>query len=126
VQALTGRRLNAPIRALFCPLTAFFLFTQINEQGAKLDAACPIPPGPLALAVLLLSMSWRLPDPYRLMSLVSFVPLLPMQVAVNLINRKIAPEAELNARFSGWNIVAIALGGLLLALSFLGRYFDWR
>ena len=49
-----------------------------------------------------------------------FLPLIPVQQAVNVLNAKIAPETSLNSRFSIWNVVAILLGGSFVVLSIVG------
>jgi hypothetical protein len=50
--------------------------------------------GLLALALFILSLLWRLPDPWWLVGLAAFVPMLPVQSAVNEINARLAPQAE--------------------------------
>ena len=58
------------------------------------------------------------------MTLLGFLPLLPVQAAVNRVNRQLAPEADPNARFSGWNIVGVILGGVLVALAVVGMFVE--
>ena len=65
---------------------------------------------------------WRLPDPYWLVSYLSFVPLLPVQSAVNRLNSVAAPDAPRNDSYSGANVVMIVVGGLLLALAIFGTF----
>jgi hypothetical protein len=117
---LTGEKLNAPIRAVFYPLTSYFLFKKIREHADKVHAGVSIQAGLLALAVLMLATLWRLPDPYWLVTYLGFLPLLPVQSAVNEINRKVAPDADTNNRFRGWNIAGLVIGGPLLVLAIVG------
>ena len=46
--------------------------------------------------------------------------LVPVQRHVNHINAIVAPDHDENSRFSGWNGLAIAVGGIFLALTVLG------
>ena len=62
----------------------------------------------------------RLPDPYWLASIFSFVPLLPVQAAVNRLHETVAPTAPRNDRYSGGNTLTIIFGALLLCLIVLG------
>jgi hypothetical protein len=83
-----------------------------------------LPAGALALAVLALALAANLPDPYWLLTMLSFFPLLPVQAAVNRVNRQLAPDAEPNARFGGWNIAGVVLGGVLVALAVLVMFVE--
>jgi hypothetical protein len=120
VQRLTGDKLSAPLRALFYPLTSYFLFKRMRNEARGLHQDLAISAGPLAIAVLVLTLLWRLPDPYWLVSLLAFVPFLPVQSQVNQLNQKLASAADANSRLRGWNIVAIFVGGLVLALAVVG------
>jgi hypothetical protein len=62
----------------------------------------------------LLGAAGRLPDPYGLVCLLAFVPLLPVARRVNRLNARLRPLADRNARFSGANIAGAAAGGLIL------------
>jgi hypothetical protein len=117
VQRLTGEKLNAPIRAVFYPLTSYFLFRRIREQAQRLQVDVTIKAGALATFLFLFSAASRLPHPYWLFSLLVFLPLVSVQLAVDEINRKVAPEADRNGRFGPWNVLVIVIGGLLLILS---------
>lgn len=122
VQRNREEKLNAPIRALFYPLTAYALFRRIRHEAASAQAGGTLQAGLLAIAVLILAMLWRLPDPWWLVSFLGFIPLLSVQATVNELNRKLAPGADPNARFTGWNIVGLIAGGLLFILSLIGAF----
>ena len=116
-----GHKLNAPIRAFF-PLISYPLFRQIRDHAASAQLESKLSAGPLALTVFLIAVLYRLPDPWWLVSLLGFLPLLPVQSAVNEINAKFAPDADHNGRFSGWNIVGMIAGGIVLALAIIGMF----
>ncbi len=117
-----GGKVNAPIRAVFYPLMAYSLFRRVRERAAAAQIDGGLQAGLLALALFVLSLLWRLPDPWWLAGLAAFVPMLPVQSAVNQINARLAPQAEPNVRFSGANIAGMILGGLVLLLALLGLF----
>jgi hypothetical protein len=107
-------------RALFAPLWGFSLFPRI----VRLAVAHGVPPhwsaSPIALSYLLLELTWRLPGDFWLVSLFSFVPVVIVQHSINKLNAAVAPEAPRNDRFTGGNIAAISIGGVLLLFAILG------
>src|SRR5262249_32965756 len=109
-----GEKLNATARAIFYPLTAYFLFRHIGKRGEALGVAAGLPAGVLAVALFLLSLTSRMPDPWWLITFLSALPLLPVQAAINEINLRVAPDADRNTRYGGWNIFGLVVGGLLL------------
>lgn len=119
-QRVGGETLNAPLRALFYPFTAYGLFRRIREHAAADGRHASLPAGPLATVLLSVSLTAGLPDPFWFVSLLVFVPLLPVQRVVNEMNARLAPDADTNASFTGWNIVALVLGTLLLLLAVAG------
>jgi hypothetical protein len=124
VSLLTGQRLNAPIRAFFFPVTSYFLFRCIEEEGRKRGVDVSANAGFLALALFLLTTMQRLPDPYWVVGLLAFLPLLPMQSLANEINRRATPDADPNRRFRWWNVVAVVVGGLVLAAAIGSIFLD--
>jgi hypothetical protein len=123
-QRLAGSNANAPIRAFFYGLTSYWLFKHVREHAQSIDPGTALPAGQLALGVLAFAMIANLPDPWWLFTLAGFLPLLPVQAAVNRVNEKLAPDADPNARFSGWNILWLVLGVLVLALAVLGMFVE--
>jgi len=123
-QHLANANANAPIRAFFYGLTSYWLFRLMRDHAKSVDPGTSLPAGALALAVLALALAANLPDPYWLLTMLSFVPLLPAQAAVNRVNRQLAPDADPNARFGGWNIAGVVLGGVLLALAVLVMFVE--
>jgi hypothetical protein len=124
VHRLNDEKANAPIRAFFYPVTSYFLFRRIRENAQKVDGGAALQAGLLAIGVFVFSALWRLPDPYWFVSLLGFLPLLPVQSLANRINRKVAPHADSNSRFGGWNIAGMVAGGLLLALAIIGMFIE--
>lgn len=109
-------------RAVFAPLFAYSLFRRIQEFGAQRSLDIRYSPGALAATFFALGACWRLPDPFWLVSLLSFLPLMPVRTAVAAINLAHAPEASTNGRFSGGNVVLVIVGGLFLLLALVGTF----
>ena len=107
-------------RAFFAPLWGFSLFPRIQRLTANYGVPASWSGAGLALGFFILGAMWRLPDPYWLVSLFSFLPLLVVQRSVNALNAAVAPAADRNARYSGLNVVVIVIGAILLLLAILG------
>jgi len=118
----SGDKVSAPIRAVFYPLVSYPLFRRVRDRAAAAGVEGRLQAGLLALALFVLSMLWRLPDPWWLAGLAGFLPMLPVQSAVNEINARLAPQADPNARFSGGNIAGMIVGGLVLLLAVVGMF----
>lgn len=80
----------------------------------------PISAGALASGWIATNFLGWLPDPFWMVSLFTFVFLIPVQVAANQINERQAPEHDRNERFGAWNWVAIVFGGLLFVTAMIG------
>jgi uncharacterized membrane protein YdbT with pleckstrin-like domain len=55
-------------------------------------------------------------------SLLGFLPLLPVQATVNELNRRLAPQAGTNSGFSAWNIAGLIVGGIFLFMALVGAF----
>jgi hypothetical protein len=111
-------------RAFFAPLWCFSLLPRLQRITAEYGAPATWSGSGLALAYFLLSLAWRLPDPWWLVSVLSFLPLLVVQRSINNLNAVVVPNAPRNDSYSGLNIVIIVIGGLLLLLAILGTLFS--
>jgi hypothetical protein len=100
------------------------LFKTVQESADAHRGRQEINPGWLAVGYILLSITYKLPDPFWVVSLLAFLPLLPVQGAINSINARVAPAADRNSNFSVKNIFVMIIGSLLLALATLGITVD--
>lgn len=116
----SDRRFSVLLRALLGPLFAFLLFEHVQGQQRALDLPAIPEPGALALAYLILSATWRLPEPWWLIAVFNFLPLLVVQAGVNRLNARVAPLAPRNDRYSAANVIALLLGALLMLLVIIG------
>ncbi len=107
-------QLNAPLRAIFFPINAYGLFQRIALESRRLGISSAIQPLPLALGVLVIASLLRMPEPYWLLSLLGFLPLIPIQSAINEIHERLSPSADQNTGFSLLNLLLILPGLLIL------------
>lgn len=115
-----GERNSAALLALFIGISAYWLFRKMRDYAAKHDVGLPGGAGLLAIAFLFLSVLSRLPDPYWMLSLIGFAPLLVVQNMANEVNAKVTPDADRNSRFGAWNLVGIAIGAIFFVLALVG------
>jgi hypothetical protein len=109
-------------RAFFAPLWAFSCFKHIKlvaEEG-RISAAPSI--GLLAVVYFVLQAMWRLPEPYWLISILSFAPIIPINTVALAINQNIRAKNYENSTFSTWNWVGLIGGGVLVALAIIGSF----
>jgi hypothetical protein len=107
-------------RAIFAPLWCYACFARVRATAKSLNLQATFPAGQLALGWFITLNLWRLPDPYWFVSYLSFVWMLPVQIAANRINAISAPGHDPNRHFDGREIAITAIGGALVVLAFLG------
>ncbi len=107
-------------RAIFGFFFCFAMFDRMRRDGAAHAVGGAPAMGPLTALWIIVSLCWKLPDPYWLVSMLAFVALLPVQDFVNRVNAQAAPGHDANRRFSALNWVGIVLGGAFLVLAIIG------
>ena len=107
-------------RALFGVFWCYSCFDFIRKDERDLGVEPALAAGPLAVGWIVASLTWRLAGPYSLLGFLAPLLLIPAQRHVNHINSLVAPDHDRNARFSGWNWLAAAAGGIFLALIIIG------
>ena len=122
IKAREPTKLSPPLRSLFGVIFCYSLFRRVEEKAESLYISFP-PAGLLAAGWIIVTLLYRLPDPYWLVSLFAFAFLLPVQNAANEINARICPKHDSNSRFSALNIVGIVFGSLFIALVIYGLFF---
>jgi len=123
VRQALGRRDVMPFwRALFTYFFCLPLFREIRLCAASRGLTRTYHPGWCALGWVTVAVCWHLPDPYWFAGFLSPLALIPAQKVINDLNAD-QPAAALNRRFTAWNVVAIAIAGLLVALITIGTIF---
>jgi hypothetical protein len=119
VRRRTQEGLYPVARAVFAVFFCYGLFRRVRQFRSDLPSS-GLAAGPLAIAWIVLTLLYNLPFPLGLLGYASFLPLLPVQSAINAINRDVAPAHDPNARFSGWNWTAMIVGVLFYVLLLIG------
>ncbi|MCI0604795.1 DUF4234 domain-containing protein [bacterium] len=109
-------------RSIFAIFFCNQLFRSVKESAESNGIACSWKPITISIFFILLAITWRLPDPFWLITFFSFLPLIPVQTTINEINAKVAPLADKNERFTGKNILVIVIGFLWLVLVIIGTF----
>lgn len=92
-------------RAVFLPIWFYSLGREINESYSKPVLVL------LALVYLAFNLIGYLPDPLWLLSVLSFIPLLPLLKEVNALNQSAEVRAASNFSRFGWKHIAVTTGG---------------
>jgi hypothetical protein len=78
--------------------------------------------GLLAATYLLFSIAWRLPSPWWLLALGSFLPVYPVQADINRAIRAADPKADLNEHWSPVTFLLISAGVAFTLLAGIGAF----
>jgi hypothetical protein len=117
-----GADLMPIMRSIFAPLFSHALFNAVQEEAGRRRVGHTWHPGVMAVAFLALTASWRLPDPYWLVSLFTFVPLIPVQKTINdLLGAD--GRRQMDSSYAPGTVVLIIVGGLLALLALIGTFF---
>ncbi|HWA38844.1 MAG TPA: hypothetical protein VG873_13360 [Burkholderiales bacterium] len=117
----TGESIWPLPRAIFAVFFIYQLLRRIDAHAERAGAR-RVAAGPIAALWIILTLLWKLPDPYWLVTFLAVFALLPVQQAVNDLNRLAAPGYEPNAKFRGWNWLAIVIGVPFFALAVFGAF----
>jgi hypothetical protein len=107
-------------RAFFGVFWCYSCFEFIRNDERHLHIEPTLPAGPLAIAFIALSLTWRLPEPYYLIGFLTPLLLVPVQVHANRVNALVAPGHDENRHFSAWNWLTVVVGGIFIGLILLG------
>ena len=120
IQLMTRGHISPFWRAFFAPLWGFSLFRQVRERAVSEQVTVAWSSSVLGALYLALSLSWRLPDPWWLISFATLVPMLPVQQVAQRVNQLRGSSEDRNEHYSSANVILIVLGGLLLVLTIAG------
>ncbi len=108
-------------RAIFAPFFIHGLFKKILELTKKEGYRESFSAGWLTSYWIIISYLWKLPDPYWLISFLSFLPLISPLQAMNFYWNKKKPNLPMKS-FSWWQILLIILGILVFMLALIGTF----
>lgn len=125
IKKRTGHNLSPFWRSFFGVLFVYPLLKDISstfESHPTAGKNISLSAGLLAIFWILLTISYRLPDPFWLICILSFIPLLFVQTEVNRFNAMIASHHPLNSQFTWANWLWIILGSIFLILAIVGTF----
>ena len=126
VKARTGANISPFWRTFFAPFHAFDLFKRIRSDAEDAGVLVNWNPNSLAWAFFALTITWRLPDPYWLITYLSFIPVMSVQATVQQLNAAVAPRADRNESFTPSNIMGLLIGGLFMAAVLVGTFVELK
>lgn len=126
IKAQTGVPLSPGWRTvgLFVPIVSIFMvndqFKLIHTVASASGLRPRFSPGWLTLGYLVLTALSRLPDPWEMVELLSFLPLIPVQRALNEYWATEQPGRAVRTRYSKGEIAVLIVGGFLMAVKVIG------
>jgi hypothetical protein len=122
IKTRTGENLSPFWRAVFGPLWGSSLLTQLQKDASTHGINATWSAVPLGILYLAINITWRLPDPWWLISLLAFLPLVPAVRTIASTHDRLMPSRDKNVLFSGANWAGLVIGGLLLVLTIIGTF----
>ena len=107
-------------RTIFSPLWNFSLFKRIRREAIARGVPVYWDATVLAIIYFMFGPLWRLPDPWWLISLLTFLPCLPVVNEIVRVHNTLSLTHDRNDRFSGTNVIGIFVGSAFLALVVTG------
>lgn len=111
-------------RALLSPFFAYALFNRVAEYHKNLSLK-PIYPALCAALFFGTQLIGIIPTTLVWVSLLSVLTIIPIQYAVNRINRTEAPLHDPNSRFSRGQKIFITISSILLIIIVFAAVYDW-
>ena len=124
----TGRDFSPARRTLLFFFYCYPLFRRVRALDRQVNGASRLQAGLLTVGFIALNLLDLLPDPWSLLSIFSFVFLLPVQARANRLNEQQCGAAsasfDRNASLSVWNWIVIVPGALLVLLSVVAAIYE--
>ena len=111
-------------RTVFAGIWNFGLFREVKDFAGERGVKAGWSPILLGSVYLAMSVLMRLPKTPALFGLLFFLPILPVVLTIHRIHemyRGLVTE-PVNDNFSGWNIVALVVGGVMVLLAIVGTF----
>lgn len=112
--------ISPALRALFCGLFSFSFFERVAEDAKRRHATRAWSSGVSGTAYLVLGFAARLPEPWWLITMFSFLPLLPVLSTTQQLNERDGAFESSNERLTPANIAGLVVGALCWLLVILG------
>ena len=118
----SGEVLSPFWRAFFAPLWVFSLFGRISSDARGRGLTVGWSSALLGVIYLIVSAMGAVPEEWWLVSLAGFVPFVPVVHTISQMNQTDGATESRNVSYSGANVAAILLGGLILLLAVVGTF----
>jgi hypothetical protein len=122
VKKRSGHDISPFWRAVFSPLYCYSFANTVNSTADSVNVSQRTRPVVIAAIYIALITLHRLPDPYWLIWLFSFAPLVPITLQIRTIHETVRPGFESSVGWGGWSYAALTVGGTLTALAVLGVF----
>lgn len=121
VQLHDAPAIRPVVRAFFAGFTSFYLFKRVKNTANEMDIETQFNGNAMAAGFLLVNFAGRLPDPFWLVSFLSFLFIHPVNQAIIKINTEANTNFQNNGSYTGWNWFFI-IGGALAWLMVIAAY----
>ena len=115
-------KINPFWRAFFSIFFCYSCFKKIRGTAESSNLRASIAAGPLAAGWSIVTLFYKLPDPYWLISLSAVIFLVPVQILVHKINATLSPACGENNRFTAWNITGVVFGIIWCIFILIGSF----
>lgn len=122
VKSRDNRNLSPALRSILAVFFCYSLLRDVYRSTSAERASSKLEPVLLAVVFVILFFIAGLPDPFWIAGFLNFIPLLLVQARINRANLRIDEMADLNCKLSGWNILAVIAGCLLLPIAIWGTF----
>lgn len=122
VKTISGREISPFWRAVFAPLFCYSFASTVNSTAKSLNITQKTSPVAIAVIYFFLVALNRLPDPFWLICLFSFAPLIPIVLQIQTIHEMIRPGFESLVGWGRGSYATLMVGGTLTALIVMGSF----
>ena len=123
IRQQTGSAIRPFWRAIFAPLFCHPLVVTVNSAAESLHLSGKLPAAAIMGAYIALLATHRLPDPWWMLSMLAFVPLVPIQRRIQEIHEAIQPGRATTADWGVRSLLAAGIGGLFVGTMMVGLVF---
>ena len=122
IQRTYGEKISPFWRTFFGIFYMYSLCNRVREIVKTHNVDAAYSSGLLTAGYIVLSLLWKLPDPFWIVSIFAFLFQLPVVSAIQKANW----SEDVNSRFTGWNIAGIVFGVIWWILIFAAMIFPER
>jgi hypothetical protein len=112
--------INPAARSIFSVFFVYSLFKNIRDEANRVEVKSVANVGMCAIGWILFNILGGISAAFFLLSFLSVLFAVPVQACANRINQHVAPDHDPNSTFTGWNIVLIVVGSILVVLAMIG------